>query len=256
VILAQDPTSILASLFGDERPGPEALAGHVARTGYGQVWLDRPVDPQLVIVRCLDNVLVRGDPTATDGQFDALVTGWVDAPVEFEPLLRNASDRFVKWQRMVFVLDGEAAPVPSPRVPGTSRVEVRRVTGADVEVLATQPPEFRWVIKTWPTIADVAVPGYAWAAFVDGELASVASSFFAGARHEDLAVVTYQRFRRNGLSAAAAAGVCRDVRTRGLRPSWTTWRENEASQATAARLGFRHHHDRPVYLVGMDPPAD
>jgi RimJ/RimL family protein N-acetyltransferase len=255
VIRLDDPAPVLAALARTEGPGPEALAGHVAHTGHGRVWVDRPVDPAVVLVSCAGNVLLRGDPGAADPRALApLVVGWVDAPAGFEPLLRAASDRYLEWQRMVFVLDGAASDLPG--IPGPDGAQVRRLTGADADLLAAQPEEFGWVAKTWPDARAITGSGHAWAGFVDGALASVATSFYRGTRYEDLAVVTHPPFRRRGLSAAAAAGVCRDVLARGHRPSWTTWRENEASRATAARLGFRHHHDRPVYLVGIDPPSD
>jgi GNAT superfamily N-acetyltransferase len=231
-------------------PGPVAAAGHLARYGNGSVTVDRWPDPLISLVRVGDNVLLRGavDAVTTD-QLAAHVTGWVDASREAGPALHATSERFVAWERLILALDDDPPNVPTP--PG---FVVRRLVRGDEEALRALDPDLAWVISTWPSIRRLLDEQMAWGAFDGGTLVSVACTFFCGRRHEDLGVVTAEAFRRQGLSAAAAAGLCRDVRIRGRRPSWTTWRENEASRGTARRLGFRHHHDRPVFLVGIDPP--
>ena len=96
----------------------------------------------------------------------------------------------------------------------------------------------------------MAASGYAWGAFSDGRLASVACTFFLGERYEDIGVVTEEEFRGMGLSVACAGALCGDIINRGHRPSWTTWADNQASIRVAEKLGFTLNRRTIHYLIG------
>jgi len=87
-------------------------------------------------------------------------------------------------------------------------------------------------------------------------LVSVATSFFVGAAHEDIGVVTEPGHRGRGLSTSCAAAVVADIRARGHRPTWTTSPDNTGSRAVAGRLGFVHERDDVLYAVGVPIPVD
>ena len=97
--------------------------------------------------------------------------------------------------------------------------------------------------------------GYSWGTFVDGELAAVACTFFLGRSYEDVGVVTVPKFQRRGLSTACAAALCRDIRTRGHQPIWSTSPDNAASLRVAEKLGLRVDRQDVTYVIGIDIPA-
>jgi GNAT superfamily N-acetyltransferase len=240
---------VVQALVEGERPGPDAMLGHVVRSGLGAVLVDRWPEPALVVARTGDNMLLRGDPDVLRRTPGLEVHGWVSAAAPFEPVLRTASERFTAWERMVFTL-GESWPPPTEPVGPLAR----RLGAGDGSALEGMDPAITWIHASWPSAEALAASGHAWGAFAGGRLVAVACSFFVGARHEDIGVVTDPDFRGQGLSTALAGRVVADILVRGRRPCWTTWWENEASRRTAAAVGFDHHHDEPVFLVGIDPP--
>jgi RimJ/RimL family protein N-acetyltransferase len=116
-------------------------------------------------------------------------------------------------------------------------------------------PAADWIAKTWGGPAGLAAGGYAWGAFADRRLVSVACTFFVGDQYEEIGVVTEPAFRGQGLSAACAGALCGDILARGRRSSWTTSPDNAASLRVAAKLGFTvQRHDR-LFVVGARIPV-
>ena len=127
--------------FVPEPPGADAMAAHMTRTGRGEVFADRWPEPRLLLLSADGDVLLRGDPAAVPASALAgRVRGFVDAPADFEPVLREVAGSVIVWQRVVQVLDG-VAPPPGPAA--------RRLRPADADALAALPVELRWIWKTW-----------------------------------------------------------------------------------------------------------
>jgi GNAT acetyltransferase len=251
--------ALLAPVMDAETPGPDAIAAHVVATECGRAWVDRCPQARVLAVEVADNYLIRGDgEVACEAGLDEIVYGFVDAPPSFEPLLKSIADRFATWDRVILA-DPCPGAAPSqlalPSVPeAPPGCHLRRLESGDADALAALDPELTWIAKTWGGPSGLARSGMAWGAFVDGRLASVACTFFQGRRHEDIGVVTEREFRRRGLSAAAAARLCLDIRARGRRPTWSTSPDNAGSLKVARRLGFREVRRGVMYLVGIDPP--
>jgi hypothetical protein len=228
--------------FLPERPGP--LVGlHVLNTGNGACLADRWPAPRALLVETAGNYSLAGDPGALQpAQIQERVSGFVDAPERFVPLLRAAAVDLEVWDRVVFALEGR------PRLPRPER-PVRRLGAADAGALAGLSGDVAWVANTWGGPAGLASSGTGWGAFADRRLVSVACPFFVGDRYEDVGVVTEQGFRGRGLSTACAAAVCRDILGRGRLPSWTTTVDNLASARVAAKLGFTLQRRDVLYLV-------
>ncbi|MBK8047554.1 MAG: GNAT family N-acetyltransferase [Anaerolineales bacterium] len=91
-------------------------------------------------------------------------------------------------------------------------------------------------------------------AFVNGELAAVASSFFVGSSYEDIGVVTAPDFRGRGLSPACVQALCRDIRTRGRQPCWSTSPDNLPSLRVAEKQGFQVARHDVLYVAGIETP--
>jgi predicted GNAT family acetyltransferase len=100
----------------------------------------------------------------------------------------------------------------------------------------------------------LAASGFAWGAFVAGQLAAVACPFFVGERYEDIGVVTEPKFRGLGLSTACAHALCGDIRARERQPSWSTSPDNTASLRVAEKLGFAVQRYDLLYVVGVRIP--
>jgi hypothetical protein len=245
--------ALLAPVMDAETPGPDAVAAHVVATGHGRAWVDRCPQARVLAVEVADNYLIRGDAEAArEAGLEEIVYGFVDAPPAFEPLLKSIADPFATWDRVILADPGSSAPPSASR--RAAGVDLRRLEAGDAGALAALDPELTWIAKTWGGPSGLVRSGMAWGAFVDGRLASVACTFFAGRRHEDIGVVTEREFRRRGLSAAASARLYLDIRARGRRATWTTTPDNMGSLEVARRLGFREVRRAVMYLVGIEPP--
>lgn len=242
----------LVPWYSAERPGYEAAAGHVLTTGNGRAWADRWPDPQVVLLGTADYFVLRGSPDAVrPAELADVVRGFVDAPAQFAPVLRQAAPRMATWQRLVYALD----QVTDQAAAHVRTVPARRLTADDVPALAALSDRSSWIYSTWGGPLGAAASGRAWGAFVGGRLASVACTFFDGLRHEDVGIVTEPAYQRRGLSTACVAGLCRDILARGRRPSWSTSLDNLASQRVAVKVGYRQVRTDVLYLINIDPPA-
>jgi len=239
--LQEVPAASVAALFAPERPGP-LIHQHAAASGVGRCRADRPVDPRTAVADVAGNIACRGEPAAVPD-----LRGLVEAPPGWVPALREVAEVLV-WARIIAVLPDGAEPV--------SRHPVRRLTSSDVADLEGLDRSIDWISVTWGGHAGLAASGRAWGAFDDNRLVSVATSFFVGAAHEDIGVVTEPGHRGRGLSTSCAAAVVADIRARGHRPTWTTSPDNTGSRAVAGRLGFVHERDDVLYAVGVPIPVD
>lgn len=241
----------LASLeprYLPDRPGP-LVALHAIRTGCGTAFADRWPDPRTVLASAGGNYSLAGDPAALrPDDLEGRVEGFLDAPREFEPLLREAFPGLRTWERVVHELRGE------PGAAASDGAQVRRLAPDDEWRILGLRTDTSWIAKTWGGAAGLAGCGRAFGAFVDGELASVAAAFFVGDRYVDIGVVTERAWRGRGLSPACAGALSHDLVTRGARPSWTTSPENAPSLRVAAKLGFERVRSDVLYVIGEPVP--
>jgi len=252
VPVEREQLAAVAHWFLPERPGP-LVARHVLTTGNGSCLADRWPGPRALMVEAGGNFTLAGDPGALDpGDLRARVSGFVEAPASFVPLLRTAFGEVHEWPRMIFVLEGPLDPPPPPR--GGPHPVLRRLGPGDAAALAGLAEESAWIANTWGGPDGLAASGMGWGAFAGGRLAAVACPFFVGEVYEDLGVATEPAFRGQGLSPACAAGVGRDVRRRGRTPTWTTSPDNTASLRVAAKLGARLHRRDSLYVAGIPVP--
>lgn len=234
--------------FLPDAPGP--LVGlHVLQTGNGAVFVDRWPDPRALLADSAANYQLLGDPTALSAaDLRSRLRGFVEASDAFEPLLREAFPKLTVWPRIV--LERPRQQAASLRV----RPEVRRLGSEDVYRVWGLSPDLAWIADTWGGPPSLCSGGFAYGAFVDGRLVSVACSFFVAESFEDIGVVTESAFRRQGLSVACAAALCNDIQSRGRRPSWTTSLDNAGSLGVARKLGFKQNRLDRLFVVGRTPP--
>lgn len=236
-----------------ERAGP-LVGAHVAVTGHGRAWADRWPNPRVALVGSAGNYTLDGEPDALVAEdLRPLVKGFVDSPDEFIPALRKAFPRLGVWSRVIYTL--EEAP-PALAVPDGA--EVRALVAADAAAVAGLDEELNWISKTWGGPDGLIAGGRAWGTFVDGSLAALAVTFFAGRHYEDLGVVCAAAYRGRGLAAACTAGLCRAILADRRFPTWTTSTDNRPSIRVAQKLGFSPLRLDRLFVIGIPipPPPD
>ncbi|MCB9133933.1 MAG: GNAT family N-acetyltransferase [Anaerolineales bacterium] len=240
-------TSLKPRFFPD-RPGP-LIGLHAIQTGHGHAWADRWPDPRVLLTETAGNYSLSGDPDAlTPDALRPLISGFVEAPDTFVRLLRTAFPDLIRWPRVIYALPGP------PHYNDPPGFVIRRLGVEDARPLANLSEESNWIYKTWYGAENLAKSGHAWGAFADGQLVSVANTFFVGARYEDLGVITELGFRGRGLSVACAGAMCTDVIARGRIPSWSTSTDNLASMRVAEKLGFQFERWDVLYVANFDVP--
>ena len=246
--LASDQASEVLRRWLDASEPSFFTAWHVATTGNGACLVDRWPEPRAALALTYSNYALVGSPGALDAdELRGRVVGFLEGAEAFDSLVRRAFAGAVAWPRITLV----ERTLPAA---GTVAAEVRPLAVTDAPHVWALTPESLWIANTWGGPAGLAAGGYAWGAFVDGHLASVACSFSVADRFEDLGVITEPAFRGRGLSPACAAALCADIHARGRQASWTTSLDNTASLRVAEKLGFRmHHHDR-LWVIGRSVP--
>jgi RimJ/RimL family protein N-acetyltransferase len=237
----------LRDWFLPEKPGP-LIGLHVLNTGHGTILADRWPQPRALFADTAGNSLLTGDSTAlTPADLHGLV-GMINTSISFVPLLQTSFADLRVWDRVVFSLHDE------PQFTWPAGYEVRPVTAVDTPHLQSLSSASSWIAKTWGGADGLAASGMAWGAWENGRLAAIACTFFLGDQIEELGVATEPEHRGRGLSAACAGPLCQDIRARGRSPSWTTSPDNIASLRVAQKLGFTHHHDDVLYVIGVSIP--
>ncbi|MCB5908874.1 GNAT family N-acetyltransferase [Streptomyces pinistramenti] len=236
----------LSPWFAAGSPGVAALTEHVLTSGVGHWWADRAIEPRVMAVACAGHVLLHGDPGAlAPDALAAFAAHYVRTPARFLPVLGDAFDLIVPWERMLYV---HQVPVPAPRMP--HGVTVRRLTADDAPALAGLPPDTSWIHASWGGPAGLAASGHGWAAVHKDRILAVACTYFRGSRYEDIACVTVREHRRQRLALACVTALCADVAARGRTPSWTCSRDNRPSRLLAWTAGFRLEREYLHYFTG------
>ncbi|MCC6166058.1 MAG: GNAT family N-acetyltransferase [Caldilineaceae bacterium] len=240
----------LRSWFQPERPAAALVGPHVQQTGHGVWWADRWPDPRLVIARTGANYALRGDPATLLAHVPVPIEGFIDPDPAFVSILEQVYGKVYRWPRVLFRLD--TPPLASPIA---ANATIRRLTSVDAGAVAQLAPDLTWIAETWDGPAGLAAGGYAWGAFINGRLASVACSALVGETYEEAGVVTEAAYRGRGYSAACSVALCREIQARGHIPAWSTSPDNLGSIRVAEKLGFRFTGDGELYVIGFAPPA-
>jgi RimJ/RimL family protein N-acetyltransferase len=246
--ITPDQLSALHYWFKPERR--HLIGLHVLNTGNGVCFVDRWPEPRIVLAAIGRLSSLSGDPDAlAPDDLRNRIAGLMHTSSNFLPLL-NTVFPAVRGIDRVVLEQQEGPQVTAP--PG---VALQRLGAADAHHLEELPPDLQWISNTWGGPAGMASSGYAWGAFVDGKLASLAGTFLVGDELEDIGVVTVADYRGMGLAALCASGLCQDIKKRGRRASWTTSTDNLASLRVAEKLGFKVHGPDILYILGEPAPV-
>jgi len=248
ILLSPVQIASLNSWFFPDRPGL-LLGLHAIHTGLGQFFAFRWPEPRALLIETVGNYSLSGDPEAfAPTDLIGRITGEVDAPQSFLPLLQKSFPEMKIWDRMI--LTHEAGL--STSLPCT--FSLRRLTKADTNLISRLSPEVAWITKTWNGPDGLARSGYAWAVVDGRKILSLSCSFFVGQTYEDIGVVTEPAYRGQGLSTVCTAALCRDIIARGPRPSWSTSNDNLASLRVAEKLGFQFQRYDYLYIINQPIP--
>lgn len=247
VILDAEQTTTLRKWFLPDRPGP-AIGLHLIHSGHGQCRVDRWPEPRVAIVNTGMNYSLAGDPAYLEPAALKEIVGFVEVPLAFRPLLEATFPEAVIWERIIYQLTDSPRPQPCTAA-------IRPLTPNDLPQLQTISADIAWIYTTWGSAKKMVHRGYAWGAFVNGRLCSIANSFFVGAAYEDIGVVTEAEYRGQGLSAACVQALCADIQQRGRTPSWTTSLDNIASQRVAEKVGFTFERYDRLYVLNTQLPS-
>jgi RimJ/RimL family protein N-acetyltransferase len=248
ILLTPSQTSALRDWFRPEQPGYPLIGPHVVQTGHGACWVDRWPNPRAVLAGTFGNYYLSGNPDALQPPDLPPIAGFVHAPDAWESLLRAAFPSLGFWDRVLF---GRHEP---PRFTLSTDFHFRRLTSADAYHVWGLSPEINWIWSTWGGPSTFAASGYAWGAWQDDRLVSVACTFFLGEQYEEIGIVTEPEWRGLGLSAACAGALCEEIQARGHQPSWSTSPDNRASIRVAEKLGFRFRAESRLYAINTPIP--
>lgn len=83
------------------------------------------------------------------------------------------------------------------------------------------------------------------------EIACECSSVFVGGGAVEINIHTDEKYRKQGFAQITASAFITECQSRGLRPNWECWWNNEPSVALAKKLGFKSVGNHPVFLVEL-----
>lgn len=246
--LTPHEVAALKSWYRPNRPGV-LLGPHVVKTGLGKLFVDRWPNPRAVLAATTDNYSLSGDPQVlTPADLLVRISGFLDAPQSFLPLLQESFPEIEIWERIIFAQEDHPWPPP------ITNVSPRKLAAEDIDLLIALSDENSWIHKTWQGPAGLAGSGYAWAAIDGHRILSLACSFFVGETYEEIGVATEPDYLGQGLSSACAYALCADIIARGSRASWSTSTDNQASIRVAEKLGFQFLRYDHLYAVNQEIP--
>ena len=205
VLLTPEQALTLREWFLPDQPGP--LAGlHILNSGNGACFVDRWPEPRTVLAGTGGNYTLLGDPRALrPADLQPHVRGYLNTTEALVPLLVSAFPDAKPWARVILARHASSKSI------AIGEHDVRRLGPRDAHYVAQLGADSAWISMTWGGPSGLASSGYAWGAFAAGRLVSVACTFFLGQTLEDIGVVTEPDFRGQGLSAACASALCRDI---------------------------------------------
>jgi hypothetical protein len=200
-----------------------------------------------------DELLGFGQDVESLGLVVRGLDGWSCVSVEdriarrLGPILEVQLGRPTRYIMDIYhTLDRSVEPVSHP--------SVRHMTGEDLDLLTTAPPDIREACLGFGNLERLLDAGIVAGAVIEGEIVAVASTWAVSERHADLSVVTAGPWRGRGLATACAGLVAGGIQRSGRVPVWSTGEDNLASLRVARRLGFQEVGRRTYVLIEHDHP--
>jgi GNAT acetyltransferase len=254
-----DPSECVALIRAVGDTPETVIAVHQLRHGLCEAYVEagsgrhdavilRPIRPS-------DELTGFGSDVEALGQVLRGLTDWSCVSVEdgiarrLGPLLEAQLGRPVHYIQDIY------HTLERPVVVG-SRPSVRYLTGENIDLLTSAPPDIRAACLGFGTYERLVNAGFVAGAVIGGELVAVASTWAVSDRHADLSVVTAGPWRGRGLVTACAGLVVAAIRRSGRVPVWSTGEDNVASLRVARKLGFEEVGRRTYVIllgIGHDP---
>ena len=106
---------------------------------------------------------------------------------------------------------------------------------------------YPWIRKTWKSENHFEQGGIGYCALAQGRVASLCYSVFASESHREIDILTLQPYMMHGLARVVASAYIRECVERDLKPGWSCFKGNLASNQLAGALGFSPKRQFPVY---------
>jgi hypothetical protein len=113
---------------------------------------------------------------------------------------------------------------------------VRRLTLADLDLLASAPPALR--AGLWSDLRELLTEGIVACAVISDRIVATALTTAYTDRYADVGVYTREGYRGRGYATAATSLVARGIQQGGRVPVWGAGENNVASRRVAEKLGF------------------
>jgi len=254
--VAKNGMSMIAPLFAgmEDTMIFSCLQGHM-----GRVWADDAAHPKAARIITGDVAFLTGDSECAGARALA-----AHVPDDYRSPELHIISQHAGWHVRIEEAFG-------PRAKQYTRYALHQdASGFDAhrleEMALKVPPEYRIVpidarlfaqtrSETWckdwcsqfDDFADYQRRGVGFAALLDGEPVSGASSYTVYDDGIEVEIDTKREHRRKGLAAACAAHLILACMKRGLYPSWDA--ANTKSLALAQKLGYRFDQEYPAYEV-------
>ncbi len=126
--------------------------------------------------------------------------------------------------------------------------DIRRVD----ESLAKKPAVAGELDFLWTSRDNFLSKGVGFCLLRGEEIVSLCYSVFAAGQKREISVYTDSQYREKGFATLTVAAYIDHCQQNGLSPVWQCWGNNAPSRALAAKLGFEHVVDYPVYLIDLN----
>jgi hypothetical protein len=217
-----------------------------ARAGHHDAFVLRPSRPS-------DELMGFGQDVESLGLVIRGLEGWSCVSVEdriarrLGPILEVLIGRPARYIMDIYhTLERPVVPVSHP--------SVRHLTGEDLDLLTTTPPDIREAFLGFGTFERLLGAGIVAGAVVVGALVAVASTWAVSEKYADLSVITAGPWRDRGLATACAGLVAASIQRSGRVPVWSTGEDNMSSLRVARKLGFQEAGRRTYVLIEHDHP--
>jgi GNAT superfamily N-acetyltransferase len=245
--LAPAEFALLADALGDHAETLQSV--HMLRRGLCRAYVaGDPHQPAASIVQSQD---WPEEPTGFGVGADLLwtllqrVEGWTCILVDSACAPALGRILAAELNRPVRTLDDVTHLLTRP-VPDYDHPAVRRLTLADLDLLAAAPLELRSGL--WAGPRQMIEEGAVACALVGGQIVATALVTALGPRYAEVGVFTSEDHRRRGYATAAASLVARAIQQTGRIPVWGAGAHNVASLRLARKLGFVEV-SRRTYLI-------
>jgi RimJ/RimL family protein N-acetyltransferase len=243
----------------------------IAGSSSGQLWADDPTAPQTALLwdgaHSLYLVGQAANP-ATNEQLAELLA------IEITVLARQRGIEGFKifysdpaWEsqigvifptltltqhpRVVYTLGQIAQPDWQSRLPAGYAIRPIDRTLLSDSTLGNHADLMEEIESCWPSQERFLTRGFGACAVGNGEIICRCTAEYVSAGKCGIGIATAETYRRQGFAVLTASAFLADCVNRGIVPYWDAWLRNQASVATAEKIGLRRLQEYNIYWSNL-----